>query len=50
MLRAFLLVIVGLAGDPEHGELFHKWGTTLAEASAKVGVSADRLIYLAEPK
>ena len=50
MLRAFLLIIVGLAGDPEHGELFHKWGTTLAEASAKVGVSADRLIYLAEPK
>jgi hypothetical protein len=50
MLRAFLLVIVGLAGDPEHGELFHKWGTTLAEASAKVGVSADRLIYLADPK
>ena len=50
MLRAFLLVIVGLAGDPEHGAQFHKWGTTLAEASTKVGVSADRLIYLGEAK
>ena len=25
---------------PEHGELFHKWGTALVEASAKVGVDA----------
>ena len=38
--QAFLLVIVGLAGDPEHGELFHKWGAALAEASEKVGVDA----------
>jgi len=30
MLHAFLLVLVGLAGDPEHGELFHKWGGELA--------------------
>jgi hypothetical protein len=50
MLRAFLLIVVGLSGDPEHGELFHKWGTALADASAKVGVPADRLIYLGEPK
>ena len=50
MLKAFLLVIVGLAGDPEHGELFHKWGASLAEASAKVGVTSDRLIYLVDQK
>ncbi len=48
MLRAFLLIIVGLAGDPEHGKLFHKWGATLAEASEKVGVPKERLVYLAD--
>jgi hypothetical protein len=50
MLKAFLLIVVGLAGDPEHGELFHKWGATLAEASAKVGVSGERLVYLVDNK
>jgi hypothetical protein len=50
MLKAFLLIVVGLAGDPEHGELFTKWGTALAESSAQVGVTADRLIYLADKK
>ncbi len=48
MLRAFLLIVVGLAGDPEHAKLFHKWGATLAEASEKVGVPPDRLVYLAD--
>ena len=48
MLRAFLLVVVGLAGDPEHGKLFHKWGTTLAEASERLGVTEDRLVYLVD--
>ena len=48
MLRAFLLIVVGLAGDPEHGALFHKWGSALAEASEKVGISRDRVIYLGE--
>jgi peptidase C13-like protein len=50
MLRAFLLIVVGLSGDPEHGELFQKWGTALAEASTKVGVTSDRLVYLADTK
>jgi peptidase C13-like protein len=50
MLRAFLLIVVGLSGDPEHGELFQKWGAALAEASAKVGVTQDRLVYLADTK
>ena len=50
MLKAFLLIVVGLAGNPEHGELFHKWGASLAEASAKVGVSSDRLVYLVDQK
>ena len=50
MLRAFLLIIVGLAGDPEYAEQFHKWGNALAEASATVGVPAERLIYLGDAK
>ena len=41
-------VIVGLAGDPEHGELFHKWAASLVDTAAKrFGVPAERLIYLA---
>ena len=48
MLRAFLLIVVGLAGDPEHGELFQGWGSALAEAAETVGVSSDRLVYLAD--
>jgi hypothetical protein len=50
MLKAFLLIVVGLAGNPEHGELFHKWGASLAEAAAKVGVTPDRLVYLVDQK
>jgi hypothetical protein len=50
MLRAFLLIVVGLSGDPEHGELFHKWASALAAASEKVGVPRDRLVYLGEAK
>ena len=48
MLKAFLLVIVGLAGDPEHGKTFHKWGTTLAQASERLGVAPERLVYLVD--
>jgi hypothetical protein len=48
MLHIFLLIIVGLSGDPEHAKLFHKWGTSLAEASDKLGVSSDHLVYLVD--
>ena len=48
MLHVFLLIIVGLSGDPEHGKLFHKWGTTLAEASGKLGVTTHHLVYLVD--
>ena len=50
MLRAFLLIVVGLAGDPEHGELFQKWGSALAEASESIGVASERLVYLSDAK
>jgi peptidase C13-like protein len=48
MLHAFLLVLVGLAGDPEHGELFHKWGGELADAAGRLGVPADHVVYLVD--
>jgi len=48
MLHAFLLILVGLAGDPEHGELFHKWGGELAEAAGRLGVPADHVVYLVD--
>src|SRR5688500_17280292 len=45
---AHLAVIVALAGDPEHGELFHKWASTLVDAaSQRYGVPRDRVVYLA---
>ena len=44
-----LLIVVGLAGDPEHGELFKKWGTTLAStATEKLGVEKDHVTLLAD--
>jgi hypothetical protein len=48
MLKAFLLIVVGLSGDPEHGKTFHKWGTTLAEASERLGVPNERMVYLVD--
>jgi hypothetical protein len=41
-----LAVIVGLAGEPEHAELFQRWATTLVETAAKLGV--EDVVYLAE--
>ena len=48
MLHAFLLVVVGLAGDPEHGELFHKWGAELAESAGHLGIPQDHVAYLVD--
>lgn len=48
MLKTFLLIVVGLSGDPEHGKTFQAWGNTLAEASVRLGVPPERLVYLAE--
>ena len=48
MLRTFLLIVVGLAGDPEHGELFRKWAGDLAAASQQLGVPQDRIVHLAD--
>ena len=48
MIKTFLLIVVGLSGDPEHGKTFHKWGTTMAEASARLGVAPAQLVYLVD--
>ena len=50
MVKVFLLLVVGIAGTPEHGESFRKWGATLVESSERLGVTPERLVYLvAEP-
>lgn len=49
MLRVFLLIVVGLSGDPEHGTAFQKWGATLAGAADRLGVQKQNLIYLSDP-
>jgi hypothetical protein len=44
-----VLIVVGLPGDPEHGELFKKWGSTLAGAATdKLGVAKDHVILLTD--
>ncbi len=44
-----LLIIVGLAGDPEHGELFRKWAEALsATATERLGVAKENVIYLGD--
>lgn len=48
MLKVFLLVVVGLAGDPEHGKTFHRWGNSLAEAGERLGVTQERLVFLVD--
>jgi hypothetical protein len=44
-----LAVIVGLAGDPEHGELFQKWASALVDAGTKrYGIPRERIVHLAD--
>ena len=46
---AHLAVIVGLSGDPEHGELFQKWGSALVDAATtRYGIPRDRIVHLVE--
>lgn len=43
-----LIVVVGLAGDPEHGELFERWAATLVDGAGRLGVERSRIAYLAD--
>src|SRR6478735_10160748 len=45
---AHVAIVVGLAGDPEHAELFQRWAATMVDGATKMGVTKDHLIYLAE--
>ncbi|MEQ1760978.1 MAG: C13 family peptidase [Vicinamibacterales bacterium] len=48
MLRVFLLIVVGLAGDPEHGTAFEKWGASMAAAAGRLGVEREHVVLLGE--
>jgi Peptidase C13 family len=50
MLRAFVLIVVGLAGDPEQSELFRKWAADLAAASERLGVSRTQIIQVGDER
>lgn len=44
-----LVIVVGLAGNPEHGEVFNKWGTTLAQAATeKLAVAKENVTLLTD--
>ncbi len=44
-----VLVIVGLGGDLENADRFHRWATTLVDAArGRYGLPADSVIYLGE--
>jgi hypothetical protein len=46
----FLLIIVGLAGDPEHGALFTKWAQTLATtAEQRLNAPKQNVVVLDGP-
>ncbi len=46
LARAFILVVVGLGGDPDHATLFERWGASFAATATKLGVPADRVQHL----
>jgi hypothetical protein len=46
---AYLLVVTGLGGTEDNRSSFHEWADTLiSSAESSMGVSSDRIIYLAE--
>ena len=46
LARAFILVVVGLGGDPDHATLFERWGASFVASAKQLGVSADRVQHL----
>jgi hypothetical protein len=50
MLRAFLLIVVGLAGDPEQSELFRKWAADLAAASERLGIAREQIVQVGDER
>tara|TARA_B100001123_G_scaffold435355_2_gene563674 strand:+ start:11203 stop:12060 length:858 start_codon:yes stop_codon:yes gene_type:complete len=48
LFRAFIFIVVGLAGDSEHAALFDKWGTGLVETAEALGIPQDHILHLNE--
>lgn len=46
--QTHVAVIVGLAGEEEHGEAFQRWATTLVDGVGRFGVAPENVIYLHE--
>ena len=47
--NAHVAVIVGLAGEPEHGETFRRWAGTLVDhVTGRLGVARERVAYLSD--
>lgn len=46
---SYLLVIVGLGGEPAASEAFHRWAAALVDtARGRCGLPADQVVYLGE--
>jgi hypothetical protein len=46
---AHVAIIVGLSGEPEHGETFRRWGGSLYDhATGRLGIAKERVLYLLE--
>ena len=44
-----VVIVVGLAGDPDHGEAFHRWATQLLDtARERYGIPDSNIVLLAE--
>jgi hypothetical protein len=47
--ETYVAVIVGLAGEPEHGEAFRRWAGSLVDhATGPLAIPAERILYLME--
>jgi hypothetical protein len=45
----YVAVVVGLSGEPEHGEAFRRWAGSLVDhASGRMGIPKERILYLLE--
>src|SRR5262245_7192175 len=43
-----LIVIVGVGGDEEHSEKFHKWASAIVDSAKKHGLAESNILYLGE--
>lgn len=47
--ETYVAVVVGLSGEPEHGEAFRRWAGSLVDhASGRMGIQKERILYLLE--